>query len=61
MFGLGIMVVRLGVQYFVIGTAAQKLREKDLVPFIPFYEVFLIVTQISIFISNSSEKNARWK
>jgi glycosyltransferase involved in cell wall biosynthesis len=61
MFGLGIMVVRLGVQYFVIGTAAKKLREKDLVPFIPFYEVFLIVTQISIFISNSSEKNARWK
>lgn len=60
-FGLGIIFIRLLFQYLIIGNAAQKLKEPDLVAFIPFYELFLIVTQLSIFISNSGEKNSRWK
>ncbi len=60
-FGLGIIVMRIAFQYLIIGNAAKKLREQDLVPFIPFYELFLIFNQLSIFISNSSEKNSRWK
>lgn len=60
-FGLGIFFIRILFQYIIIGNAAKKLMEKDLVPLIPFYELFLIFTQLSIFISNSSEKNARWK
>ncbi|SRX74959.1 glycosyltransferase [Aequorivita antarctica] len=59
--GLGIIFIRIVFQYIIIGNAAKKLREEDLVPFIPFYELFLIFTQLSIFISNSSEKNSRWK
>jgi len=60
-FGLGIIFIRLLFQYLIIGNAAQKLKEPDLVAFIPFYELFLIFTQLSIFISNSGEKNSRWK
>jgi hypothetical protein len=60
-FGLGIIFIRLVIQYIIIGKAAKKLKEADLVPLIPFYELFLIITQLSIFISNGSEKNSRWK
>ncbi len=60
-FGLGIIIIRILLQYLIIGSAAKKLKERDLVAFIPFYELFLIFNQLSIFISNSSEKNARWK
>ncbi len=60
-FGLAIILVRFIIQYIVIGKAAKKLREKDLIIFIPFYEFFLIFTQLSIFISNSDEKSSQWK
>ena len=60
-FGLGIIFIRIAIQYIIIGNAAKKLKEQDLILFIPFYELFLIFTQLSIFISNSSEKNSRWK
>ncbi len=60
-FGLVLFFSRLLIQYIIIGKAAQKLKEQDLIAFIPFYEIFLVFTQLSIFISNSSEKNTRWK
>lgn len=60
-FGLAITFIRFLVQYIIIGQAAKKLKEQDLVPFIPLYELFLVVTQLSIFISNRGEKNSRWK
>ncbi|SDW94777.1 glycosyltransferase [Aequorivita viscosa] len=61
MFGLGIILTRFLIQYTIIGKAAGKLKEKDLIIFIPFFELFLILTQLSIFISNRSEKNTQWK
>jgi hypothetical protein len=48
-------------QLLVIGKAALKLHEKNLIPFIPFLEVFLVFAQLSIFISNSFSKPKRWK
>lgn len=60
-FALAIIFIRLVFQYIIVGSAAKKLKEQDLVPFIPFYELFLVFTQLSIFISNSGEKNSRWK
>lgn len=61
MYGIGFILTRFIIQYIVIGKAAGRLKEKDLVVFIPFYELFLILTQLSIFISNSDEKNSQWK
>ena len=60
-FGLSIIFIRLVFQYIIIGYAAKKLKEQDLIPLIPFLELFLIFTQLSIFISNSGDKNSRWK
>ncbi len=60
-FGLAIILIRVALQYFVIGRAARKMKETDLLPFLPFYELFLIFTQMSIFISNSGEKSSQWK
>ncbi len=60
-YGLAIFFLRLLFQYIIIGKAAKKLKEQDLITFIPFYELFLVFTQITIFISKSGEKNGRWK
>lgn len=60
-YGLAILLIRFLVQYIVIGKAAKKLKESDLIPWIVFFEIFLVLSQLSIFISNSSEKNSRWK
>ncbi|MBT0609088.1 glycosyltransferase [Aequorivita echinoideorum] len=59
--GLGLILFRFIIQYLVIGKAAKKLNEADIIPLIAFYELFLIFNQMSIFISNRSEKNATWK
>ncbi len=60
-FGLVIIFIKILFQYLIIGSAAKKLKEADLVPLIPFLELFLVFTQLSIFISNSGEKNSQWK
>jgi glycosyltransferase involved in cell wall biosynthesis len=56
-----IISIRLFLQYFVIGSAAKKLKESDLIAFIPFLELFLICMQMSIFISSRPSKTPRWK
>lgn len=61
LFGLAIILVRFIFQYVVIGKAAGRLKENDLVVLIPFYELFLIFTQLSIFIFNRDGKNSQWK
>lgn len=48
-------------QFLIIGKAASKLKEKNLIPFIPLFELFLVLIQMSIFISNSASKPKRWK
>ena len=48
-------------EFLIIGKAALKLEEKGLIPFIPFLELFLVLIQMSIFISNSASKPKRWK
>ncbi len=58
---LAIVTFRFLVQYVVVGKSAQKLKENNLILFIPFLELFLIWVQLSIFIFNSSAKPTRWK
>lgn len=60
-YALTIIIIRILIQYIIIGKAAKKLKESDLTPWLPFYELFLVLSQLSIFISNSSEKNSQWK
>lgn len=61
MFGLGLILLRLLIQYVIIGNGMKKLNESDLIFAVPFYELFLIFIQLSIFISNKGDNRVRWK
>ena len=56
-----LVVFRLLLQGVVVGKVALKLNERNLIIFLPFYEIFLVFLQMSIFISNSASKPTRWK
>lgn len=56
-----LIVLRLTAQYISIGVSAKKLNEKDIIFFIPFYELFLIFSQLSIFIANLTSKRGHWR
>jgi glycosyltransferase involved in cell wall biosynthesis len=58
---LAIVLFRLIIQYIILIKAAKNLDQKDLLYWLPFLEVFLIIFQFSIFISNSSSKPTSWK
>lgn len=58
---LAIILFRLIFQFIVLNKATKKLDENDLILWFPFLEIFLIIFQISIFISNSSSKTTSWK
>lgn len=60
-FGLGIILFRILIQYLIIGKAAKKLKENNLIPFIPFFEFFLVLLQLFIFILYKRNKNVQWK
>ncbi len=45
----------------VIGFAAGKLKEKDVVYWFPIIEIVLILTQLNIFITNIFSKPVHWK
>ncbi|MBA6153301.1 glycosyltransferase [Gelidibacter maritimus] len=65
LFNWEIVVGLIGLRYLVLfinlTLAAKKLEEKDLIPFFPVLEIFLILTQFSIFIKNLISKPNRWK
>ncbi len=49
------------IQYLVVGFAAKKLRESQIIYFLPFLEIGLLVFQFSIFITNLWSKPNHWK
>jgi glycosyltransferase involved in cell wall biosynthesis len=55
-----LIAVRILIQYLVIGFSAKKLNEKDLIVFSPFFEIFLILIQMLIFIKNLISKPKHW-
>ena len=52
---------RLLVQYIIIGYSSKKLDESDTILLLPFLEIFLIVFQLSIFITNLLSKPTHWR
>lgn len=58
---LAMVIFRIVLQYIFIGKGAKLLKEQDLLPFIPLFELFLVLVQLTIFISNSFSKPKRWK
>ena len=49
------------IQYIIIGFSAKKLNEPQIIYFLPFLEVFLMLFQFAIFITNSVSKPTHWK
>lgn len=58
---LAIFGIRILLQYLVFGLSAKKLKEQDLIFAIPFLELFLILFQLTIFITNKILKPNHWK
>ncbi|WP_299337239.1 glycosyltransferase [uncultured Psychroserpens sp.] len=58
---IGLIALRFIIQYTTLYSAAAKLKEKDLIFFVPFLELFLILFQFFIFIKNLSSKPQHWK
>jgi glycosyltransferase involved in cell wall biosynthesis len=53
--------LRFMFQYIIIGYSAKKLDEKDIILLLPLLELFLIVFQFYIFITNLVSKPIHWK
>lgn len=60
-FVLILFFTRNIAQFIVYNKATQKLKEKDLLIYIPILELFLIAFQLSIFINNLISKPKHWK
>lgn len=58
---LGLFLFRLIIQYVIFGVSSKKLNEKNLIYFLPILEIFLILTQLTIFIFNLISKPNHWK
>ncbi|RZN82423.1 MAG: glycosyltransferase [Winogradskyella sp.] len=58
---LAILGFRILIQFLSVGLAAKKLKSSDLIIFIPFLEIFLIVFQLAIFSANLISKPKHWK
>lgn len=54
------IIFRFVFLYISVGYSAKKLHEKDLILFLPFYELFLILVQLFIFIKNTRSKPSHW-
>ena len=60
-FVLSLVLLRFIVQYISIGFSAKKLNELDTLILLPFLEIFLIFSQLVIFISNLTSKPSNWR
>ncbi|GAA4963267.1 glycosyltransferase [Algibacter aquimarinus] len=58
---LSLFIFRLSIQFIIIGFSSKKLNETDLLIWIPFLEIFLILAQLTIFINNLISKPNFWK
>lgn len=57
----GLIFLRYIFLYISLIFAAKKLNERDLITYFPLLELFLVITQISIFIKNLTSKPSHWK
>ena len=58
---LTLYLLRMISQYFIFGSCMKKLNEKDLVIFLPFYEILLLMVNTGTLASNLFHKQVRWK
>jgi len=62
-FSSNILIIfsfRIVLQYLIYGYSSKKLKEGDLILYIPFLELFLILIQMRIFMQNLISKPTNW-
>lgn len=57
---LPIFLIRIIIFSLMIKSSAKKLNEKDLIVYAPFLELFLIFSQLFIFMKNIIKKPTHW-
>jgi glycosyltransferase involved in cell wall biosynthesis len=60
-FVLGILALMLVSRYVILGRWLLRLQEKDLVWMAPFLELFMLLLNGGLLLSNFIKKPARWK
>lgn len=55
------LLLRLLSQLLIIKKAMNRLQEKNLLVFSPFFEVYLIIFNVLMMISNTGKQQSRWK
>lgn len=58
---LSLFIIRIVAQFISIYKASQRFNERDLIYGFPLFEVFLILFQMAIFITNRISKPVHWK
>ncbi|WP_411767881.1 glycosyltransferase [Winogradskyella sp. A3E31] len=58
---LGLILIRFSIYFTTIHSATKTFKEKGLIFLSPFLEIFLILTQLYIFIANQISKPKHWK
>ncbi len=56
-----LVAFRLIIQYIIFGMSTKKLGDSDILILLPFLEIFLIISQLTIFINNLISKPNHWK
>ncbi|GAB1856735.1 glycosyltransferase [Flavobacteriaceae bacterium MHTCC 0001] len=58
---IGLILIRMVCQFFIFMACAKKLNENDVIPLFSILEIFLILFQLAIFITNLIKKPNHWK
>lgn len=58
---LGLFVLRLITQFIITARCMKRLEEKDLVPWIPLFDIMLLLMNTGLVLSNVFSKPPRWK
>lgn len=58
---LVLIVLRFFIQYIIFYNTTNKLQENDILLLLPVFDFFLVVLQLTIFISNIFAKPKHWK
>ena len=58
---VSLFLLKIILQYVILGASAKKLKENGLLISLPFLEISLIIVQLIIFINNLISKPNHWK
>lgn len=58
---ISLFALRILIQYVSVGVSAKKLNEHDTIFILPFLDLFLVFSQLVIFISNLVSKPNHWR